>query len=94
MENYIEAVKSAKQNHYLMCYSFALTWIKGKEKFTSEDLIEDYFAKNNNLPKEKRVFGAVIRELLKYKFIEHSGYSVYKNKAGHGKPINVWKSLI
>ena len=94
MENYIEAVKSAKQNHYLMCYSFALGFIKGKGKFTSEDIIEAYEKAGKPKPDEMRVFGPVIKELKKHNLIQHVGYSTAKLKTSHGQPINVWKSKI
>ena len=94
MENYIEAVKSANQNHYLMCYSFALSFIKGKDRFTSEDIIIAYKKSDNSQPDEARVWGAVFRELLKYDYITHIGFDTAKIKSSHQKPINVWKSLI
>ena len=92
MENYIEAVKEAKQNRFLMCYSYAVSWIKHYPKFTSEELIADYEKTGADIPEEKRVWGAVIRELLKSNLITHAGYSTYKKPCGHKKPINVWKA--
>jgi hypothetical protein len=90
MENYIEAVRAAKQNQYLMCYSYSVSWIKDQIKFTSEDLIAAYEKNGANIPEEKRVWGAVIRELQKNNFIKHAGFSTYKKPCGHSKPINVW----
>jgi len=91
MENYIEQVKEAKRNRFLMCYSYAVGWLKYKTKFTSEDLIEDYEKTGAPIPEEKRVWGAVIREMKKSKLISHFGFDIYKNPKGHKKPINVWK---
>ena len=92
MENYIEAVKEAKQNRFLMCYSYAVSWIKHYPKFTSEELIADYEKTGADIPEEKRVWGAVIRELHKHNLITHAGFDIYKKPCGHSKPINVWKA--
>ena len=94
MENYIEAVRDAKQNHFLMCYSFTLGFIKDKDRFTSEDIIIAYDKSDNLKPEEKRVFGPVMLALIKNNLIEHIGYDKAKIKSSHYKPINVWKSLI
>lgn len=91
MENYIEKVKEPNKNRFLMCYSYALGWIKYQSKFSSEDLIADYEKTDAPIPEEKRVWGAVIRELRKDKLIEHYGFGTYKNPVGHKKPVNVWK---
>lgn len=91
-EKAIEASKTNPKNYYLDCYSFALHWVKNttKKTFSSEDIIDDFKRISKLAINDFRVFGAVIRELVKDKLISHYGYAKYKNKSGHGKPTNVW----
>jgi len=90
-QDFLNKVAKAPNNLYNNCYEFATKFIVGKGTFTSEDLIEDYILKGNPEPKEKRVWGAVIKKLSKNKLIVHHGFCKYRNPLGHGKYSNVWK---
>ena len=91
----IEAVKLPNPNHYESCLLFATNFVKSaRNTFTSEDVKAAYEALNLPQPKEPRVWGAAIRELYKADMLIHAGYTRYKNKAGHGRPISVWRAAI
>ena len=91
----IEAVKLPDQNQYDSCLQFATGFVKSaRNTFTSEDMKDAYAARNLPEPKEPRVWGAVIRELNKSGLLVHAGYTRYKNKAGHGKPTNLWRAAV
>lgn len=79
-------------NYYSQCYNFAENWIKSNLRFTSEDLIEAYKLSQNPLPKEPRVWGAVISNLRKLNSIKAVGTTKYKNPNGHQKPCYIWES--
>lgn len=94
----IESTKQPKDNHYMDCLTSAYVYLKYLQKgqtFTSEQLKEQHAAFMSYgfalEPAEPRVWGAVIRQLQKDGRIEHSGFDRYKNPAGHGKPVNVWR---
>ena len=95
MKKAIKKVSEGKNNYYLECYAFAVKFIKKHSSFTSEDIIDSDVKKGANLPKEPRVWGAVMNELAKKNFIFSSGYfTPYRKKSGHSKPTREWKSNI
>lgn len=88
----IDKVQSGNYEYYLRAYGFSLDFVKIQFRpFSSED-IKEAFYKLNEEPVEPRVWGAVIRELVKEKLILHNGTGIYKNPKGHGRPINIWIS--
>lgn len=94
-EEAIEAVQLPEDNHYDVCYSFAIGFISAQRgKFTSEDLILAYGLKKLPIPKEPRVWGAVIRRLYKEERIEPVTWSTYQAKQGHGRPVRVWRTVV
>ena len=92
MKKAIKKVSEGKNNYYLECYAYAVKFIKKHSSFTSEDIIDSYVKKGANLPKEPRVWGAVMRELSKNSLIVHNRIVLYKKPCGHSKPIREWKS--
>tara|TARA_R110000796_G_scaffold24593_1_gene69890 strand:+ start:316 stop:597 length:282 start_codon:yes stop_codon:yes gene_type:complete len=86
-EESIDQVKENNEGFYASALSFSERWIIGKERFTSEDLINDHQDKC----REPRVWGAVIRSLSRSGKIVPIGFDTYKGKQGHGKPVRVWK---
>lgn len=93
-EPYLESVSSSINNQFYSCYFFALNWIRQNRDFTSEDLITAYNHSGNPIPKEVRVWGAVIKALKKAKFIRNNGFGVYKKPCGHAKPVNIWQTIL
>lgn len=90
----IEAVARPADNHYDVCYSFAVGFISQQRgKFTSEDIIAAYRLKKLPEPAEPRVWGAVMNKLSKLGRITPVDWSTYKGKQGHGKPVRVWRTV-
>lgn len=94
MKKAIKKVIIPDRNYYSECYAFAVKFIKKNHLFSSEDIIDAYNKIGLNIPKEPRVWGAVMAELSKLSLIYHRGYSRYIKPCGHGKPINIWGSNI
>lgn len=92
--NAIDIAMSGKKNHFQKCFEFAKDFIKSCPTFTSEDIIDKYNENSSHIPNEPRVWGAVIRELQRMQLIIKAGVGVYKKPQGHGKPVNVWRSLV
>ena len=91
VQPYIQQVADAKDNIYEQCLSFAENWLKNQTTvFTSENLIADFNKSETTLPKEPRVWGAVVQSLSRRKLITLIRYEPYKGKKGHGKPAAVW----
>ena len=90
METYLEQVKKPDHNHYEKCLQYAMGWINRKDVFTSEELIIRFTEETGIEVKEKRVWGAVMRELSKKGLIVAMGYTTYKGKQGHSKPSRMW----
>lgn len=94
LQGSLAQVEAGIDNHYNICYAYALLFLsKTSDPFTSEDLIECYLIDGYPMPREKRVFGAVIRQLLNYCLIKHNGIGKYKKKSGHSKLTNIWIRL-
>lgn len=91
----LDQVQDRTINWYRDCLEYALKFIENESTmdFTSEDLIYFYEKEGNPKPAEKRVWGAVIRELKSRKLIIHHGYTTYRNPLGHCKPVNIWKVI-
>lgn len=88
----IETVKENNYGYYELGLNFAVKWVAEKmQPFTSEDLSKDMYL-ILGVPDEVRVLGAIIRQLSKEGRIKFNGYSKYKAKQGHGKPVTVWIS--
>jgi hypothetical protein len=80
------------KDYYLKAYLFTLEWVKRQFKsFTSEDLKDELFEVIGT-PNEKRVIGAIFREMNKLGLIKRNGFGIYKAKQGHGKPVSKWIS--
>ena len=90
----ITKVAEAQNNHYLKCFAYAKEFIKTHETFTSEDIIDAYVQRGICIPAEMRVFGAVVKELVRQGYLIHFGFSKYKKPSGHSKICNVWSSNI
>jgi hypothetical protein len=94
MKKSIKKVAEGKSNYYLECFSFAKKYAKKWNIFSSEDIINAYEKVGKPLPKEPRVWGAVMKELHKINAISHYTFGKYKKPCGHSKPINIWISNI
>ena len=89
--NYIELVTVPPQNYYEECLTFGRQWVLNrKEDFTCEDIIDSYNATSDKLPAEGRVWGAVMKKLIKEHSLTFVRYDKYRNPTGHKKPIAVW----
>jgi hypothetical protein len=89
----IDLVQSGSNNFFTECLQFASTYLVFIDRFTSEDLIEAYRLTGKPQPLETRVWGAVVRRLVRDGLIRHDGFGTYKNPTGHGKPVNIWKRV-
>ena len=89
----IDRVEANPKNYAKICYEFAVRSIRRRKKFTSEDLISAYESNGYPIPKEGRVWGAVIRKLKSEGLIRHYGFGTYQNPSGHAKPVNIWKTV-
>lgn len=96
----LENVKHNNKQYFLKAYSFSKEWLKTNlNPFSSEDLKEAFYNVKdhkgnllNELPREPRVWGAVIAELKKDGLINFVKYQKYRNPAGHSRPSSVWIS--
>ena len=89
---YLSKVAAPKENHYYLALEFSIKFVnESKQPFSSENLIAAYLDGENPIPKESRVWGAVVKELLNRKLIVHAGFARYEKSSGHKKPINIWK---
>lgn len=91
-EKAIDKVRDNNKVYYLNALDFAKSFVSHQMKpFSSENIIEEYY-KENEKPRESRVWGAVMRELSKEKLILFHSYQTYRNPKGHSKPSTVWIS--
>lgn len=91
-EEAIQTVEDNNKEYYELGLNFAIKWVAEKmQPFTSEDLSADMYL-ILGVPNEVRVLGAIVRRLSKEGRIRFNGYSKYRAKQGHGKPVTVWIS--
>lgn len=89
----IDFAAQGKFNYFDECFAFAKKFVQQNETFTSEDIIEAYDKTNAPKPKEKRVWGSVMREIMKLGMIKKTGITHYRNPSGHCKLSNVWSRV-
>mgnify|MGYP003564511458 FL=1 len=89
----IDQVKEGVRNWHSDCLKFATVWIRTQSVFTSEDLIQAFNDSHDFRPAESRVWGSVVRELIRAGLITRYGYGTYKGEQGHSKPTNIWKTV-
>lgn len=90
----IEQTKESTRNWYDDLLKFAKRWIKGKDKFTSEDIVAAWNKRHDYRPSEPRVFGAVMLQLKRDGLIRWVSYCRSKSTTSHTYPKSQWKSLI
>jgi hypothetical protein len=84
--------KQGKSLIYDNIISFSYIWIPRQFKvFNSNDFKKAYL-KNNDMPENYNVFGAVFNNLHKKGFIFHYGYTNSKTKESKGCLIRTWIS--
>jgi hypothetical protein len=90
----IDKVRDNNIKQYNDILDFATTWVKTKYyPFTSEELKEAYFIHTKKETTEKRVYGAIFRELARLKLIYSTGeYVKSKNPVCHSRPQLKWIS--
>jgi hypothetical protein len=96
VQTYEEALQSVTlppSNHFDKIVTWCKWWVKGAhgQTFTTEFLRAVYEASAHGVPAEPRVYGAVVKELLKLDLIEAVGWEESKNKQAHKRPIRVWR---
>jgi hypothetical protein len=96
IQSYEEALHSVTlppSNHFDKIVTWCKWWVKGAhgQTFTTEFLRAVYEASAHGVPAEPRVYGAVVKELLKLDLIEAVGWEESKNKQAHKRPIRVWR---
>lgn len=93
----IQAIKStteATRNWYADCLRFAKRWIKGKGKFSSEDLVQSFNKRHDFRPAEPRVWGSVIRTLKTDGSIRWVSFGKSRSETSNTYVKNIWKSKI
>ena len=89
----INQARDATRNWYDDCYRFAAKWVRRKKgRFSSEDIIQAFERKHDFRPSERRVWGAVMRQLKADGLIRWVCYGKAKLVSSHQKPINIWQS--
>jgi hypothetical protein len=87
-------VEKAESNHFEDFLNFAKQYLsENNNEFTSEDIIDKYNQSGKPIPKEPRVWGAVIRTLSRGNLIEFVGYAKYQKASGHSKPTAIWRKI-
>lgn len=93
----IQAIKStteATRNWYADCLRFAKRWIKGKGKFSSEDLVQAFNKRHDFRPADGRVWGAVVRALKTDGSIRWVSFGKSRSETSNTYVKNIWKSKI
>lgn len=96
IQTYEEALHSVTlppSNHFDTILAWSRSWVKQLrgETFTTEQLRAVYERREESIPAEPRVYGAVLRRLIGEGLIEPIGWEESKNKQAHKRPIRVWR---
>jgi hypothetical protein len=97
LSDVIDSTKTGS-NHYESCLSFAegiITMMQVGETFQSAEIINEYnlIMPKDQVPKEPRVWGAVMQSIIKSGKIRFHSYVRYCNKIGHNRPANLWEKI-
>lgn len=97
LSDVIDSTKTGS-NHYESCLSFAeglITMMEIGRTFQSAEIVNEYnlIMPADQRPREPRVWGAVMKSILKSGRIRFNSYVRYANKIGHNRPVNLWEKI-
>jgi len=95
-ETQIEQTTYSKENYYNECLNWSREYLLSKREhyFNSDQLRQQYTSEcEETIPREPRVFGAVIRQLVKEKIIIFATTQMIKPIFANHRRQTIWRTV-